>query len=1324
MFQGRLSIILGIQIASLALTGCSVDMFSSQPKDPAITGQKNYREIKPGCSSFSIPESGLDPQSFRALVECFNRNGSIPEMEALTRKANDRTLSALTHILNEAFFRNESQIAETYIFFRHLDSRDRLEDSVKNITGIFKDADSISALFNFLDEARTTSLGPNIRESKKISKWIDSLSAESFELYLGVFEKVLRSQAWEGVSEAFRKQPLSSSEKKVIRDSIRDWISGPGSKSSTSLDLFTSIARGSARDIFQVLLENTNASAQCIDQVFLQGGERPLIDSFEGLRRGLSTPLTCMGGSLKFKDPWSQLLSELKQNRGELFYDFSLRRGSVQTLILKECCTIPTQVLNSYERILRAFGGRDGVLLSRVLESGVQNGLGDVFGRWMDRDSRALSPLVQIFLKRGVSRSALELLSEVSDLEWEKIGRSIESFSKSGYFTELKLWFSRLQESDYDRIGGLIRSLPGLEEKSEKSLVVSAIREMRNLLRASDRHSWWVGIQTILKDAFEGKNDFATLSELSRLPEFSPAVRMIHEMGVDGRLAPMLYDLVRLYASTVKTFPSEALVPESWSDESRKKFVRRSTQSYVKPSYAKACSSLKLESTIESQKSNFYGCIGTKSGAKELEAWVNKLDARQSSQGSKLSQALFGSVIELLKTDFKTDSKARWLGNLVRTHSLSEFAESVHGVYSYSKGEFAKLSRRLLSQLLERPHDLERFFVRLFEYSKTKSFLIVNRWVDSSRNSTHAIPPTRFRGIFDRTETFSVLKQKECVVQDQELERRLSELKSDITSGIVGWESVGGRSRMKWTENDLLTRLSALQPYLKDPYVANGIRKLFIELRSRHGSLAILDWFESRSLDVKPVMYIFPGEREARVRWMSTLDRLEVLLTAADFKFASWFFEDNFALKFISQIGESWGDEPRESWPLEIQKKYSGRQTPPTLSDTYEDIQSFLNKFSNLGGLPKVGKCSTAREDDPLITAPEALVPFWVKANLYNLKQVLSVYEENLPSAQGGMRNGMRFLRDLFYFVDSSGRVKDRDPSRPEAHPLSIIRALGRLGFLRTSSLYFSHRDLSYRARDAASLELLMKLAHEPRFGELFTKLFTSPSGDDWSQSPLSILSREFFKVSQTDPEALSRFTVEVLPYASLLGEFVQKQDHVSKIVSSILDSQILTNPRSVVGAFRFVNEIETSRLGWKLWKTRASVSGEARTHLMDLFWSDAELIKSVLSQLSHIAQNDESRRLIVDAMRSSEFRRLSQSLQEIFPRQVWLGGDNASSEELGLALRLWIFNSLRVLGPDLMRFEVEDSKNFNEFLIALARFSKSQSFEEWEELYSRHLPR
>jgi hypothetical protein len=223
-----------------------------------------------------------------------------------------------------------------------------------------------------------------------------------------------------------------------------------------------------------------------------------------------------------------------------------------------------------------------------------------------------------------------------------------------------------------------------------------------------------------------------------------------------------------------------------------------------------------------------------------------------------------------------------------------------------------------------------------------------------------------------------------------------------------------------------------------------------------------------RSKDYRTILYYYPGETTPRVRLVNSLDRLELVVINADLQFM---LPDNFGLKFLAVLAEAYGDEPYESWPEELQRRYprgSGKR-PLTLKEAYQQMEKTENLFSKLVGFPKLEECSPGDgpaydpadpADRPYETklrmpalsgAPEWLVPFDIKAHVFNIAQVLPVLKENLPGSNGTPESagGLRIIRDLLWEIYSSTPPQYRNPRAGERNNLKIAIKLVRLGLLR-----------------------------------------------------------------------------------------------------------------------------------------------------------------------------------------------------------------------------------------------------------------------------------
>ena len=170
-----------------------------------------------------------------------------------------------------------------------------------------------------------------------------------------------------------------------------------------------------------------------------------------------------------------------------------------------------------------------------------------------------------------------------------------------------------------------------------------------------------------------------------------------------------------------------------------------------------------------------------------------------------------------------------------------------------------------------------------------------------------------------------------------------------------------------------------------------------------------------------------------------------MLVLNADFNFV---LPENYALKFLGLVGRAWGDEPRSLWPAEIQQMYARGGRPQTLREAFEEIKSMQGLAENLLGFPDLPDCSRGRTGQRGIS----LVPLEVRARVFNLSQIVSVIERNLPDSPGQYRGGMKILRDILYQLWASTPASDRGTSDGWKNNLSLGPKLARLGAFRQIS--------------------------------------------------------------------------------------------------------------------------------------------------------------------------------------------------------------------------------------------------------------------------------
>lgn len=319
-----------------------------------------------------------------------------------------------------------------------------------------------------------------------------------------------------------------------------------------------------------------------------------------------------------------------------------------------------------------------------------------------------------------------------------------------------------------------------------------------------------------------------------------------------------------------------------------------------------------------------------------------------------------------------------------------------------------------------------------------------------------SVPPVAI----DRQLLGHFVEAKECVsrpnyvpVSFAHRERRVDEMLADYHDAVNDWELVNGQARKSY---DLATFRERLEPVLNkmaDPSqshyskhvidaMLNLVRYFSLEpgqkpTRTAHFQRSyLLQWLHERANDPRVISYFYPGENAPRVRVVNSLDRLDLVLTEAA-RTPIPLLDQNLGIKFLKEIGEAWGDEPKSSWPEEIYFKYN-KTTPKTLRAAVTEMLQSLSLFETLAGFPDRPMCPKSPDprvpDDyhiPGIQGDGGLAG-WIpdslamKSSIHNIRAVMSVLLENLPDSGHPMAGGIKVLRNLFYELYYSTPLKDR----------------------------------------------------------------------------------------------------------------------------------------------------------------------------------------------------------------------------------------------------------------------------------------------------------
>ncbi len=543
---------------------------------------------------------------------------------------------------------------------------------------------------------------------------------------------------------------------------------------------------------------------------------------------------------------------------------------------------------------------------------------------------------------------------------------------------------------------------------------------------------------------------------------------------------------------------------------------------------------------FEAQLGNALACVNVDGGHKDLVAAVDFLDNAKTSDGRSFIRMPIDWIKELNFSEnqagYLTDSMLKtWDdGRLFRMLDAVPFlinGSSRAGTGKVdSTGPVLRPLLELLPPILDAKVDsdspssfreLEKFGASVVRDPAVPGLLsfVEKIWDKKAEPEVH--PEWTDTKLVDRMKRW--VGNKECKslpssssAAEAQKQARALEMVDNYRDAVTNWDLVGGKPRKAWTIEDLrgpVFEADKLITKLADPDQSEPSRPAL------KGLLNVMNYFtlepgqaptqqkhytredlfnflydRSGDADAKLITYYYPGDKAPKVRLVSTLDRLELVLIHADFP-APAPFNRIYAQQFLAEISEAWGDESFEIWPDEIQKKFpkSGKARPKTLAEAVDHILSVQHLFEKIVGFPKVAKCNQiANPNDPKdvqdheTTDPDdggSVVPDWMpnipgmdldflRANLYNIRSVISVLQENLPD-HGTFKNpdrkhvaGLRILRDLFFEIYYSTPAQYRaSPGKSAAlgvgwkNNLNIVMKMVRMGVTRQAGRAMRHVD-------------------------------------------------------------------------------------------------------------------------------------------------------------------------------------------------------------------------------------------------------------------------
>lgn len=1068
-------------------------MFSSTDQDPLASGRENYRKIREECSGLQIQTKELTAPAFRSLIQCFNANGSLPEIANLVSESTEKGLEQSVELLNDAFLRDPNVLRESREIMQKLQKDGGWKSGIKGFRPLLESPDKMRAL------VRLTALN---RDSPSILvQTLDALEPRETVTAFELVGRLASSPAYKNLFEKMNRSPLSESERSRLASLFQEFLQKKTPHRS-ALNLVQDMAAGKSGSLWSYVLgEKTDDLLDATSRFYTLlkdfGAEngKPLRQLSE-FHRSFHRPISCWNDGKTFLTPWKNLTSELRaHSSSELFLPFILRFAPTTALAVDGFCAVPNSFRENYSAATSLILGRSGKEYVEVLRQVFTSDLGESAGYFVGEWGGALSEVLSILEKKEWFSDLVLLIAELDSADRDQVATWASAFLRNqAKWSELSSQWSIGQIREFfSDFGSVLAVGP--------DAITSMMNSFHLFYEVSQNHPWFGAWKRIVLNSAD--NGLDTLIAADTFPAASIA---LGKMAEDGSLADLLSAVVELVSGSNP-------VPSSGPLFQREPSVRRPLRHLfsgndlqlidstfeLDPSL-QACARLDLHKTPIQQWSVYEKCVsGGGVKTESLRALFTAMSWQVSSKTNlgKTSSGISESFVEsLIHLPLSGEQKRR----LLRAgFSADGILEIFQGLKKYTSVEIFRFLHRLETGGIMDSKRWRLFFQRFESVIEHPSLPSVydafNSLQNPAKNDPSALERLKTPRMPQLDSLAGYVAKVECetVPGGKSPLERAREVVSEYQHAVLGWEWSDGKLPIVWDRERLLQRVRAFSKTIESPALRDGLYRWL----SGNSKYDLANWFFARSGDAVAVT-VMGSDGALSVRWMSTLDRLESILVNSNFDYGSPFFSRNHGLRFIQKFAEAWGDEPRSAWPKEIQARYGGRKIPPTLRDVQNDVRKFIKAFEVYGGLPPIPNCAKATVGGAWRS--NFLVSRDVQAKVFNLRQTLSVIDENLPDSEHPHHDGMRVLRDLFYAVQSSASHQNKEP-------LEFFQSLGDLGALRSVSRGL--QTLKTR-EDYFALEdffvSLGEIVKEPAFDTLISQILSAHREfDPWIEAAFHV---------------------------------------------------------------------------------------------------------------------------------------------------------------------------------------------------------------------------
>jgi hypothetical protein len=1037
---------IGILALSVSLAGCSLGLFSDG-RDQAVLKQRPHRPIGTDCVGINSGQRGLTVTQFRGLLSCLGSNGALGPIQKLVDPLPDTELEPLVRTLDEQFFSQPEvlrQIQQTHAQWGAAGRRGRELEAMGVLLREDQLLPALLRVSSHADDRFYSALALIAREGPGLSPVLDALISFLDSPALISLARRLEGTKLPGAGTFLHAALHASLSRGLDRALVASVADGSLFR---ALDTFAA-ERG-------VLGETARLKALIAD---LTGSRSPGILGLSQLVETLRRPISCLSGSRTMQAPLDFVLDGLSGLRDDEVEQLLRRQSVLQVAIAGSICTYPAE-LQSHYPAFQELASSELLFVGTSLSSALHDqGISALLMDSMEGPLPELAPVLSHLAENDALGDFLLLFSLIP--ERSRVGlrsaaasllRPRAELSGASLLEAIRQPMTHLTVEDLEALVGAVGKLLDSPEAKLKP----ALEALRSVFHMNRAHPFSGSFTHVLTRPERSSAVFRMLGRWSseREADFRDALGFLGEMTLqsDGRFNDILSSLLRVFAKyasqgeparplpvlDVPVLNAAGMRAHSWSSANLKDFMparlrRRSACDALHPGvrldwFDTPSGAASLRSFVE--------CLGDDPAAAPLRENVfDWLLARRSREGSPLLGQMIGQLHAL---GLNPEASRELLG--------SGSALLVDLLAPLSDRTFSNALSQVISKIVDGSGEsferLERLAGRLLRNGSVGEALAAFEEAALADSASSAFED---REEFDLAAFGPVLGRYECIQDEGARRRRAEDLADDYRHGVVNWrlDSYSMRPPRHWSDErlreDLLPLIQKLSSPAHGPLI-EGLTRFMSRFRDPSRLSELKDWLAVRVNDWRVIPYFHPDEQQPRARMVNSLDLLELLVINSDFNFV---LPENYALKFLTSVALAWGDEPRDSWPALVRSMYPHGKRPPTLREAYSEILETLELSEKWIGYPRLPDCRGG-------FSRTGVLPHWLKARVFNMRQSVVVISEALPGAPGSRSGGLKLLRELLFDMYQSTPEDHRGTSEGWSNNLSAGVQMAKLGAFR-----------------------------------------------------------------------------------------------------------------------------------------------------------------------------------------------------------------------------------------------------------------------------------